>query len=189
MRNFKTVMPYYFVAIDGENPCSWEVFGDSLHDVSRRLSDLRMSSSHSNRYDIQVSLLCDNPLTTINDEAIGRTVGCFISSRVDRYGGLNNYVQRFSDFSNRLLELNRFPQKLGFTILIVKEDGSIKTASILAVEFKRKLLEKGYNPLGIRIDGLSNLSDIRLALWFSLADIASNPRAIPTALEASHNGC
>ena len=161
-------IPFYYVTLDGDNPCTWAPFGTALSEVESATRKALIGSDFSNAKKFSLSILCSKH-ETIADEAISQCVGCLIAGEYLK-PEREKYIQnQFHNFSNRLLSLNtKVLPALGFEIYIIAQDEPPEEAMPRAMEFKKRLILIGVGENLLRVDiirdqrRLSEVSKLRL---------------------------
>jgi hypothetical protein len=161
-------IPFYYLTLDGEDPCKWSPFGTSLSDVGFSTKREIVNSDFSNTKQFSVSIVCQKH-DQVADQAISQCVGCLVSGEYlkpehDRY-----LQQQFHAFSNRLMELNtKVLPVLGFEIYVIAQNESSEDTIGRAMALKKRLIVAGVEERLLRIDivrdqrRLNDVSKLRL---------------------------
>jgi hypothetical protein len=161
-------IPFYYLTLDGEDPCKWSPFGTSLSDVGMSTKKELASSNFSNKKRFSVSIVCQKH-DQVADQAISQCVGCLVSGEYLKPQHERYLSEQFDVFSNRLMELNtKVLPALGFEIFVVAQDEAAEETIKRAMGLKNRLILTGVDERLVRIDivrdqaRLSTISKLRL---------------------------
>lgn len=161
-------IPFYYLTLDGEDPCKWSPFGTSLSEVGMSTKKELANSNFSNKKQFSVSILCQKH-DQVADQAISQCVGCLVSSEYLKPQHQQYFSEQFHIFSNRLMELNtKVLPVLGFEIFVIAQDGAAEETIKRAMTLKERLIVTGVDERLVRIDivrdqaRLSAISKLRL---------------------------
>jgi len=172
-------IPFYYVTLDGEDPCTWAPFGTSLSEVENSTKKALIDSDFSNSKKFSVSILCRKH-ELVADEAISQCIGCLIAGEYLKPERKSYIEKQFHNFSNRLLSLNtKVLPALGFEIYIIAQDESSEETIKRAMEFKKRLVLVGISEQLLRIDIIRDQRRLAEVSKLRLLNIA-NMRAAAT---------
>jgi hypothetical protein len=161
-------IPFYYVTLDGEDPCKWAPFGTALSDVEISTKKDLASSDFSNTKQFSVSIVCRKH-DSVADQAISQCVGCLVSGEYLKPEHEQYLQAQFRAFSNRLIQLNtKVLPVLGFEIYVVAQNESSEETMDRAMVLKNRLIVAGIEERLVRIDivrdqeRLNDVSKLRL---------------------------
>ncbi|EJN09822.1 hypothetical protein PMI42_06512 [Bradyrhizobium sp. YR681] len=160
-------IPFYYLTLDGEDPCKWSPFGESLLAVGMATKKEQMNSDFSKKY-FSVSILCQNH-DQVADQAISQCVGCLVPGEYLKPQHERYFSEQFHNFSNRLRALNtKVLPALGFEIFVVAQNEATDETLKKAMTLKDRLVRTGVEERLVRVDTvcdqarLSSISRLRL---------------------------
>lgn len=175
-------VPFYYVTLDGEDPCKWSPFGTSLSDVGITTKKELISSNFSNAKKFSLSIVCQRH-DQVADQAISQCVGCLVSGEYLKSQHEQYLLEQFHIFSNRLMELNtKVLPVLGFEIYVVAQDDAAEETINRAMVLKNRLIVTGVDERLVRIDIVRDQARLAAISKLRLLNIAHTRAAatLPT---------
>jgi hypothetical protein len=179
------LVPFYYITLDGDDPCTWAPFGTTtISDLERATRGQVMISDFSDEKKFSVAVLCKN-YSAVADQAISQSVGCLVSADHLKPAQAKQFERQFHSFSNRLYALNKeVLQKLGFELLVIAQDDPSEQTISQAKQLKVRLIRMGVSESSIRVDIIrdqARLNEIARIRLLNIADsvAAASLPAIP----------
>ncbi|WP_426407906.1 hypothetical protein [Bradyrhizobium ganzhouense] len=170
-------IPFYYLTLDGDDPCKWSPFGTSLLDVGMSTKQELASSNFSNKKQFSVSIVCQKH-DQVADQAISQCVGCLVPGEYLKPQHQQYFSEQFHIFSNRLMELNtKVLPVLGFEIFVVGQDGAEETIK-RAMALKERLIVTGVDERLVRIDIVRDQARLAAISKLRLLNIAHTRAAV-----------